>query len=124
MFDFRSDPDPDPYPEPDPDPDPSSRKRIRGSGSGSASKLYGSETLIESIIFSYFTLVLLRLSIFWPALKPFPMKNIMVKFFCDDRYSNVFRQRIVVTLSVLVAWYFSFLIIFILPLDVSSTVYR
>jgi len=40
------------------------------------------------------------------------------------RYSNVFRQRIVVTLSVLVAWYFSFLIIFILPLDVSSTVYR
>ncbi|XP_011307481.1 LMBR1 domain-containing protein 2 homolog [Fopius arisanus] len=40
------------------------------------------------------------------------------------RYGNVFRNHIVVTLSVLVAWYFSLLIIFVLPLDVSSTVYR
>jgi hypothetical protein len=29
-----------------------------------------------------------------------------------------------VTIAVLVAWYFSFLIIFVLPLDVSSTAYR
>ncbi|KAF7994945.1 hypothetical protein HCN44_004417 [Aphidius gifuensis] len=40
------------------------------------------------------------------------------------RYGNLMRNHIVVTISVLIAWYFSFLIIFILPLDVSSTVYR
>jgi hypothetical protein len=33
------------------------------------------------------------------------------------------RQRLAVTLAVLVAWYFSFLIIFVLPLDVSNTAY-
>lgn len=36
------------------------------------------------------------------------------------RYGNWFHHHIIVTLSVLVAWYFSFLIIFILPLDVTS----
>ncbi|XP_059476007.1 LMBR1 domain-containing protein 2 homolog isoform X2 [Neocloeon triangulifer] len=40
------------------------------------------------------------------------------------RYGNWFKHHIIVTVSVLVAWYFSFLIIFVLPLDVSSTVYR
>ncbi|XP_050588489.1 LMBR1 domain-containing protein 2 homolog [Bombus affinis] len=40
------------------------------------------------------------------------------------KYGNIFRQHIIVTISVLIAWYFSLLIIFILPLDVSSTVYR
>ncbi|XP_034951262.1 LMBR1 domain-containing protein 2 homolog isoform X2 [Chelonus insularis] len=40
------------------------------------------------------------------------------------RYGNIFRNHIVVTISVLIAWYFSLLIIFVLPLDVSSTVYR
>nr|SVE76907.1 EOG090X03B7 [Daphnia lumholtzi]SVE78134.1 EOG090X03B7 [Daphnia lumholtzi] len=40
------------------------------------------------------------------------------------RYGDWFRHHIIVTLSVLVAWYFSFLIIFILPLDVTSTAYR
>jgi len=39
-------------------------------------------------------------------------------------YGDWFRQKIVVTISVLVAWYFSFLIIFVLPLDVSNTAYR
>ena len=39
-------------------------------------------------------------------------------------YGNRMRHRILVTLAVLIAWYFSFLIIFILPLDVSSTAYR
>ena len=39
-------------------------------------------------------------------------------------YGNWMRQRLAVTLSVLIAWYFSFLIIFILPLDVSNTVYK
>ncbi|KAJ3642157.1 hypothetical protein Zmor_024966 [Zophobas morio] len=40
------------------------------------------------------------------------------------RYGNWFRHHIIVTLIVLLAWYFSFLIIFALPLDVISTVYR
>ncbi|XP_058791074.1 LMBR1 domain-containing protein 2 homolog [Phymastichus coffea] len=40
------------------------------------------------------------------------------------KYGNVFRQHPIVTLSVLIAWYFSLLIIFVLPLDVSSTVFR
>ncbi|XP_014603740.1 PREDICTED: LMBR1 domain-containing protein 2 homolog [Polistes canadensis] len=40
------------------------------------------------------------------------------------KYGNVYKQHIIVTVSVLIAWYFSLLIIFILPLDVSSTVYR
>ena len=38
------------------------------------------------------------------------------------RYGDWFRHHIIVTLSVLVAWYFSFLIIFILPLDVTSVI--
>ncbi|KAL0277226.1 UNVERIFIED_CONTAM: hypothetical protein PYX00_004584 [Menopon gallinae] len=40
------------------------------------------------------------------------------------RYGNWFRHHIIVTLAVLMSWYFSFLIIFVLPLDVSATVYR
>lgn len=40
------------------------------------------------------------------------------------QYGNVYRQHIIVTISVLIAWYFSLLIIFILPLDVASTVFR
>ncbi|XP_015512187.2 LMBR1 domain-containing protein 2 homolog isoform X1 [Neodiprion lecontei] len=40
------------------------------------------------------------------------------------RYGNVYRHHIIVTIAVLIAWYFSLLIIFVLPLDVSSTVYR
>ncbi|XP_070564201.1 G-protein coupled receptor-associated protein LMBRD2-like [Ptychodera flava] len=40
------------------------------------------------------------------------------------RYSNWRKQHIVVTLATFVSWYFSFIIIFILPLDVSSTIYQ
>ncbi|XP_073951087.1 LMBR1 domain-containing protein 2 homolog isoform X2 [Choristoneura fumiferana] len=40
------------------------------------------------------------------------------------RYGDVYRNHIIVTVAVLTAWYFSFVIMFILPLDVSSTVYR
>ncbi|XP_066993636.1 LMBR1 domain-containing protein 2 homolog isoform X2 [Anabrus simplex] len=39
-------------------------------------------------------------------------------------YGNWMKHHIIVTVAVLVAWYFSFLIIFVLPLDVSSTVFR
>lgn len=36
------------------------------------------------------------------------------------RYGNVQRQHILVTISVLTAWCFSFLIVFTIPLDVTS----
>lgn len=40
------------------------------------------------------------------------------------QYGNLKRQHFLVTLAVFVAWFFSFLIIVILPLDVSNTFYR
>ncbi|XP_041976013.1 LMBR1 domain-containing protein 2 homolog isoform X2 [Aricia agestis] len=40
------------------------------------------------------------------------------------RYGDCYRNHILVTVSVLIAWCFSFVIMFILPLDVSSTFYR
>ncbi|XP_075220777.1 LMBR1 domain-containing protein 2 homolog [Lycorma delicatula] len=40
------------------------------------------------------------------------------------RYGNWQRHNPLVTVAVLIAWYFSLLIIFVLPLDVSSTVFR
>ncbi|XP_049844967.1 LMBR1 domain-containing protein 2 homolog isoform X1 [Schistocerca gregaria] len=40
------------------------------------------------------------------------------------RYINWRRHHVIVKFAVLTGWYFSFLIIFVLPLDVSSTVYR
>src|SRR5688500_9506731 len=36
------------------------------------------------------------------------------------RYGNWYRHHVVITLAVLVAWYFSFIIIFVLPIDVST----
>ena len=39
-------------------------------------------------------------------------------------YGNWMKHRILVTLAVLVAWYFSFMIVFVIPLDVSSTAFR
>ncbi len=39
-------------------------------------------------------------------------------------YGDWLRQRVAVTVAVLTAWYFSFLIIFVLPLDVSNTTYK
>uniref|UniRef100_A0A8D8RSA0 LMBR1 domain-containing protein 2 homolog n=1 Tax=Cacopsylla melanoneura TaxID=428564 RepID=A0A8D8RSA0_9HEMI len=41
-----------------------------------------------------------------------------------NRYANWRKQNVVVTFAVIISWYFSFLIIFILPLDITSTVYR
>ncbi|XP_065069305.1 G-protein coupled receptor-associated protein LMBRD2-like [Rhopilema esculentum] len=40
------------------------------------------------------------------------------------RYGNWRKQHLIVTIAVFIAWYFSFLIIFVLPLDVSATCYR
>merc|ERR1719427_216092 len=39
-------------------------------------------------------------------------------------YGQIRRQHLMVTIATLVAWYFSMIIVFILPLDVSSTFYR
>ena len=36
------------------------------------------------------------------------------------RYSNWVVHNVIVTVSVFIAWFFSFLVIFILPLDISS----
>lgn len=44
--------------------------------------------------------------------------------FLLHRYGNFAQHHLLVTVSVFVAWYFSFIIIFILPLDVSTTAYR
>ncbi|CAK1553467.1 unnamed protein product [Leptosia nina] len=42
----------------------------------------------------------------------------------QKKYGDCYRNHVIVTVSVLTAWYFSFLIMFILPLDISWTVYR
>ncbi|XP_061191902.1 G-protein coupled receptor-associated protein LMBRD2-like [Saccostrea echinata] len=44
--------------------------------------------------------------------------------FLLHRYGDLRKQNILTTLTTFIAWYFSFLIIFVLPLDVSSTFYR
>jgi hypothetical protein len=36
------------------------------------------------------------------------------------RYGNWRKQHVLVTLATFIAWYFSFLIIFVLPIDVSN----
>ncbi|ODM93216.1 LMBR1 domain-containing protein 2 [Orchesella cincta] len=40
------------------------------------------------------------------------------------RYGNWYKHHVFVTLSVLVAWYFSLLFVFVLPIDISGTAYR
>ncbi|KAL1497273.1 hypothetical protein ABEB36_008265 [Hypothenemus hampei] len=56
------------------------------------------------------------------------VSKILLSFFISStvlyRYGNWFRHRIFVTLTVLLAWFCSFLIIFALPVDIISTVYR
>lgn len=44
----------------------------------------------------------------------------IVTAFLLNHYGNLRKQRILVTVGAFVAWYFSFMIIFILPLDVTS----
>ena len=39
-------------------------------------------------------------------------------------YGNWMKQHLLVTLAVLLAWYFSLMIVFVIPLDVSSTAFR
>ena len=36
------------------------------------------------------------------------------------QYGNWRKQHLIVTIAVFIAWYFSFVIVFVLPLDVSS----
>uniref|UniRef100_H2YCN2 LMBR1 domain-containing protein 2 n=1 Tax=Ciona savignyi TaxID=51511 RepID=H2YCN2_CIOSA len=47
-----------------------------------------------------------------------------VALFLLHHYGRITKQHPAVTIATLVAWYFSLIIIFILPLDVSSTFYR
>ncbi|XP_052775817.1 G-protein coupled receptor-associated protein LMBRD2-like isoform X2 [Mya arenaria] len=44
--------------------------------------------------------------------------------FLLHRYGDLRKQHVLVTLFTFIAWYFSFMIIFILPLDVSNTFYK
>ncbi|KAL8571888.1 hypothetical protein ACOMHN_011480 [Nucella lapillus] len=48
----------------------------------------------------------------------------MLAAFLLHRYGDLRKQHILVTLATFIAWYFSLMIIFILPLDVSLTFYR
>ncbi|RUS71672.1 hypothetical protein EGW08_020561 [Elysia chlorotica] len=48
----------------------------------------------------------------------------IVAAFLLHRYGNLKKQHVIVTAAVFIAWYFSLMIIFILPLDVSLTFYR
>lgn len=41
-----------------------------------------------------------------------------------NRYGNWKTQNIIVTLAVLIAWYFSLLIIFLLPIDISLVSFK
>lgn len=48
----------------------------------------------------------------------------MLAAFLLHRYGDLRKQHVLVTLATFIAWYFSLMIIFILPLDVSLTFYR
>ncbi|XP_076051172.1 LMBR1 domain-containing protein 2 homolog [Oratosquilla oratoria] len=54
--------------------------------------------------------------------------EVLVAFFIAAgvlyRYGNWYRHHLVVTGAVLVAWYFSMLIVFVLPIDVSNSLYE
>ncbi|XP_067951497.1 G-protein coupled receptor-associated protein LMBRD2-like isoform X2 [Watersipora subatra] len=49
---------------------------------------------------------------------------LLVTIFTLYRYGNIRKQHVVVTVVTLIAWYFSFIIVFVLPLDVSATMYK
>ena len=49
---------------------------------------------------------------------------LLVSGFLLYSYGDWFRQRLAVTLAVLTAWYFSFLIVVVLPIDISATAYN
>lgn len=40
------------------------------------------------------------------------------------RYGNWGTQNVITTISVFIAWFFSFIVIFILPLDISTVSHR
>lgn len=43
-----------------------------------------------------------------------------VSLFTLYSYSNIRKQHVIVTVATLIAWYSSFIIVFILPLDISA----
>ncbi|XP_004523545.1 LMBR1 domain-containing protein 2 homolog [Ceratitis capitata] len=52
------------------------------------------------------------------------LTSILLAGYLLFRYGNIPHQHILVTISVLTAWCFSFLIVFTIPLDVTNTLYR
>ncbi|OTF72868.1 LMBR1 domain-containing protein 2-like protein, partial [Euroglyphus maynei] len=50
--------------------------------------------------------------------------NFFLTFYLLNRYSNFGRQNLLITISVFISWFFSFNVIFILPLDITSTIYN
>ena len=57
------------------------------------------------------------------SVAPFTLEIVLVflvTLYVLHQYGNLRKQHYVVTIAVFISWFFSFLIIFILPLDVSS----
>ncbi|XP_027205526.2 G-protein coupled receptor-associated protein LMBRD2B [Dermatophagoides pteronyssinus] len=50
--------------------------------------------------------------------------NFFLTFYLLNRYSNFGRQNLLITISVFISWFFSFNVVFILPLDITSTIYN
>lgn len=50
--------------------------------------------------------------------------NFILTFYLLNRYGNLAKHNVWITTSVFVSWFFSFNVIFILPLDVTSTIYN
>ncbi|KAF7488421.1 LMBR1 domain-containing protein 2 [Sarcoptes scabiei] len=50
--------------------------------------------------------------------------NFFLTFFLLNRYGSLGRQNILITISVLISWFFSFNVISILPLDITSTIFN
>ena len=46
--------------------------------------------------------------------------NFFLTFYLLNRYSNFGRQNLLITISVFISWFFSFNVVFILPLDITS----
>lgn len=46
--------------------------------------------------------------------------NFVLSFYLLHRYGNIAKHNVLTTISVFLAWFFSFNVIFILPLDITS----
>lgn len=60
---------------------------------------------------------------FWPLTIEI-LITFVLSAFVLHRYGNWMNQNVITTVSVFIAWFFSFIVIFILPLDISTTTYN